>query len=992
MPLPRPVRFAALLSLLLASQTHVARAQPREVYPVRSGPSALSLNGQWEFNYTPGAVPAAGTNPTAATLSSVITVPGHWELQGFADPVYGTQELPAGTGLYRRTFRVPPGWAGQRVFLHFDGVLYGFDAWVNGTKVGSWASAYNPVAFDVTDAIKAETDNVLTVQVSTRSHGWEFDTNDCWALSGIYRDVTLFAVPAAHFSGFTSRTRLNPDGAATLTVNTNISAPAAVTGRLVGPNGEPAGTLVFASDKPTVAEAVLQLAHPQLWTAETPALYTLELALSSGQKLTEKIGLREVSIVDGVLRLNGRPIKLRGVDHHDLWPEQGRVATEDLMRRDLTLIKAANCNFVRTSHYPPHPRFLELCDELGLYVMDEVPFGFGEKHLEDPAYAGDLLTRADATVRRDHNRPSIIVWSVGNENPNTPLTIATARRVKELDPTRPVCFPQIGSYFAKSYGDLPPDIDIYAPHYPSTATVREYATKLTRPVIFTEYAHALGLAADQVQAQWAIMQTSPRLAGGCIWMFQDQGILRTAAPGQTPDATHNLGLAVWPDARHYYDTDGNHGMDGIVYSDRRPQVDFWQVRKVYSPVQITGSTPPHRPGANEMTLQVENRFDFRALTGVTLTWSVLCNGVARQSGKIPLHAPARSTETVTIHLQPVEEAGDDDYAIDLRCTDGKSTDSFYERTIRLDPVAADSSRIYMLAASKPAGTLALEEAVEEIRVRHSDFTLILTRASGEITLRNPAGQVLAGGFFPHIGRRFTEGEFVRAKKERTWTGAFLRDSIGLEVGATRTADGITLRVHGNYSRPDATEQSLTGEMNLLVRPTGVIEVAYDYVPVNGSGLLLEAGLSLLVPATAAEFRWIGAGPYAGYPGKDLLNEFGRWHLNRADLSFQGNRRAVELALLTNPAGAGVLLGGRDMDVAVERAGENTILSHNAVLSGRGTKFVAPDTLIKAESAPHLAGKFTLLPLAAGWPAPLAAWFGEPGATQPFQPYYHSYDQ
>jgi len=996
MPLPRPVRFTTILALLFAGQLTRLSAQPQDVYPVRFGPATQSLNGDWSFKYVAGSEIGADTAFsdqafTGAGAWKSTPVPGHWELQGFAVPKYG-MELAEGTGLYRRAFRVPAGWSGQRVFLHFDGVLYGFEAWVNGTKVGEWASGYNPVAFDITDTLKPGADNVLAVRVTTRSHGWEFDVNDCWALSGVYRDVTLFAVPAAHFTDFTTQTRLHPDGTATLTVTTLTSSPATVSGRLLAPDGQVTGTLAFVSDKGPGTTAILQVAQPRLWTAETPALYTIELTLSSGQRIVEKIGLREVTIVDGVLKLNGAPIKLHGIDHHDIWPEQGRVATEALMRRDLALIKGANCNFVRTSHYPPHPRFLELCDELGLYVMDEVPFGFGENHLADPAYADSLLTRARATVRRDHNRPSIIVWSVGNENPNTPLTIATARQVKELDPTRPVCFPQIGSYFAKSYTELPEDIDIYSPHYPSLAMVRDFAAKLTRPVIFTEYAHALGLATDQVQAQWAVMQASPRLAGGGIWMFQDQGILREAAATQTPETSHNLGLAVWPDAKHYYDTDGNHGMDGIVYSDRTPQVDYWQVRKVYSPVQISEQSVIVRPGVNQVTLSVENRFDFRALTGVTLKWSLLRNGAPGQSGTIPLHAAAHATEPATVSFTLPDDAGTDVFTLDLRCADGKS-DSFYERSLRLDTLPTNISRLALLAARQPAAPLALDDAATEIRVTHPGFTLTLVRATGEITLRDAAGQVLGGGFFPHIGRRFTEGESMRAKKEQTWTGSFLRATTGIETTASRTADGIALRVRGHYARPDAPDQALDGELNLLVKANGAIEVSYDYTPSNGHGMLLEAGVSLVVPAAASEFRWLGAGPYAGYPGKDMLNEFGLYHLNRADLNFQGNRRRVELALLTSPSGTGVVLGGMAMEVSVERVGEETILSHNAVISGRGTKFVGPDNVIKAEAAPPIAGRFTLLTLGTNWPAPLTDWFGAPADTvKVFQPYVHSYDQ
>jgi beta-galactosidase len=991
--LPR-VRHLALLVFGFAVLALCLLGQPVEVYQVRPGPCAQSLNGQWQFKYIAGSeigTDAAFSESTFAESAAwqPITVPGHWELQGFAEPRYG-KDLAEGTGLYHRTFRVPGEWQGQRVFLHFDGVLYGFDAWVNGTKVGSWASAYNPVDFDVTEALKPGADNVLAVRVTTRSHGWEFDVNDCWALSGIYRDVTLFAVPSAHFKDCIVRTKLEADGTASLTVNTRTSEPAAVNGRLLAPDGKFVSTLAFSTDENVSRTATLKVDQPQLWTAETPALYTIELELSTGQRIEEKIGLREITIAGGMLKLNGTPIKLRGVDHHDIWPAAGRVATEELMRRDLELMRAANINFIRTSHYPPHPRFLELCDELGFYVMDEVPFGFGEEHLADPAYQESLLTRARATVQRDHNHASVIIWSVGNENPNTPLTIATARRVKQLDPMRPVCFPQIGSYFAKSYPDLPDDIDIYAPHYPSTATVREYAEKLTRPIIFTEYAHSLGLASDQIQAQWAIMQASPRIAGGAIWMFQDQGILRAADATQTPDTSHNLGLAVWPDATHYYDTAGNLGMDGIVYSDRTPQTDYWQVRKVYSPVQIAEQRASAHPGANQVSLQVENRFDFRALTGVMLNWSLQRNGAPIETGTVPLKAAAHAAEEVTVAFTLPADTGSDVFTLDLRCAEN-TADSFYERSIRLDLL---HDPLLALQAGLPAGRLSLEETATTIELKHPGFSLTLARTTGEITLRDPAGRLLATGFFPHIGRRFTEGELVRSKREQTWTRAFLREATGLETSARHTADGVVLQVRGRYFRPDAPEQALEGELKLGVSAKGSIEVDYDFKTVNGKGLILEAGVSLIVPAATTEFRWLGAGPYAGYPGKDALNEFGLYHLNRADLRFQGNRRATELALLTDPAGRGVTLGGHNMDVAVERVDDSTIFSHNAVISGRGTKFVSPDLAVTAETGGHISGNFLLLPLGTNWPAQLAAWFGPPDrpAADLQQPYYHSYDQ
>ena len=991
--MPTPLSVLRIFCALAALVTLLA-AQPAPLVVTSTAANSQTLNGPWRFKYFPVAKLPPNAPEAAFTSSafddtgwSQLAVPAHWELAGFAEPRYG-KTLAEGTGLYRRTFTVPAVWNGQRVFLRFDGVLSGFEVFINDTRIGEWASGYNAVAFDITSALRPGADNLIAVNVTTRSKGWEFDTNDCWALSGIYRDVTLFAVPAVHFQDYATQTKLNADGTATLTLSATTSTPSNVSGRLLGPDGNIVREFQFATSAPTT----VPVAAPQLWTAETPALYTLELSLPSGQKVVEKIGLREISIVDGVLQLNGRPIKLRGIDHHDMWPDVGRAATEAHLRRDLELIKAANINFVRTSHYPPHRRLLSLCDEMGIYVMDEVPFGFGDEHLTDPSYQESLLTRADATVARDKNHASIIVWSIGNENPNTPLTFATARRVKSLDASRPVCFPQVGSYFGRTFGDLPADIDIYAPHYPVVSTVRDYATRMTRPVIFTEYAHALGLASDRIQEEWAIMQASPRIAGGAIWMFQDQGILRSAT---ARPKTARTDFYVWPDADHYYDTDLNQGADGIVYSDRTPQTDYWQVRKVYSPVQIQERNLTVRPGAQTIALHVENRFDFRSLAGLDLQWEIQRNGVAEQRGTLPLNAPARSTQEASLALTfPADITGADIFTLSFRCAEGTAS-SFYEHTVRLATGADTATTIAKILPTLAAGSaLVIDDQPATLRVTHAAGEVKVDRATGEITLLDRAGTTLASGLFPHIGRRFTETELIRAPRDGLWTGAFLRSPSTVAVELTREADGsAAILIRGRYPRPDAADQALEGSHRVIVHANGTLDVSYDYKFAGGKGAILEAGISLLVPAEAGSFRWLGAGPYAGYPGKDLLNNFGLYHLHRDDLRFEGNHRDVEAALLARPTGIGLALFGTKLDLAVERVPEGTVLSHNAVMSSLGNKGSSPEINLRAENIPALSGRFTLLPLGSEWPAVLTRWFGAPRETVAVQqPFFHSYDQ
>ncbi len=986
-------RLSLFIVVLIASRWPVS-ARPSEVWPVRTGSEAQSLAGTWKFKYISGLEIGRDAGFFDPGFDDgdwrPISVPAHWELEGFADPVY--REPSEGLGLYRTRFRVPERWSGQRLFLHFEGVLYGFAAWVNGVKVGDWASGYNPVSFDVTEAVRASEENVLAIEVTTRSKGWDFDTNDCWALSGIYRDVTLFSVPELHFENYSTVTTLRPGGAATIGIEVTASGPAMVRGRLLSPTGE-----AHAFELPVKARTgstTLRIQRPHLWTAETPALYDLELALWSGgrqvQRLREKIGLREITIDEGIMKLNGRPVKLRGVNHHDLWPEVGRAATESLLRQDLALMHAANINFIRTAHYPPHPRFIELCDELGFYVMCEVPFGHGDEHLVDPAYAESLRNRARATVKRDHNRPSVIVWSVGNENNITPLQLDTGREVKRLDPTRPICFPTSGPYFEREYGNFPEFVDLYAPHYPSIHTLLHYARRLERPVIATEYAHALGLGADRIQDEWEIMQANPRLAGGAVWMFQDQGLLRVRS---SPLLSGEESPYVWRDAYHFFDTGGTKGMDGIVYSDRRPQVDYWQIRKVYSPVQVAPRRLTLTSGARSIDLTVENRFDFRSLTGFKAEWTYIRDGVAMNAGVVDLHAPAQATESISLPWKPLGEDGGHVDFLSIRCLD-ELGGSFYERSIRLDN-ASPRPLAELLAGQSPASDVRMEERGEIVRAIHQHFVVTLNRRSGEIAIWDNAGESLVTGVFPHIGRRLTENDKARInRKGLIWSGAFLRQPSPVETEASASAAGVRLRVKGRYRHPQHDEQIVVGEHTFLVRPNGLIEVSYRYVPVGGKGTLLEAGLSLIAPFHASEFRWVGDGPFAGYPGKDRLNEPGIFHVSRGSMNSQGNRREVELALLTAPNGAGVMIGGTSMDVAIEHEGDATIFSHNAVVSGRGNKALPPETDVLAENSPDITGVFKLFVLGPVWPEDLQRWFREPDqrANVGEPAYYHSYDQ
>jgi beta-galactosidase len=587
---------------------------------------------------------------------------------------------------------------------------------------------------------------------------------------------------------------------------------------------------------------------------------------------------------------------------------------------------------------------------------------------------------------RDKNRPSIIVWSVGNENPITDIDLATGQRVKELDPTRPICFPQVGSYFQRNFQKLPEWVDIYAPHYPIIATLRNYAATLTRPVIATEYAHALGLAAGRIQDEWDIMAASPVLAGGAVWMFQDQGLLRTAEHRMDRVQASNY---VWLDSRHYYDTNQLDGVDGIVYSNRTPQVDYWQVRKVYSPVWVTEARAAVKTGAQPVTLHVENRFDFRSLTGMKLIWTLQENGASRATGALPLAAKARQSEIVTVPATLPAGAEGGVWTLAVRCVDENGA-SLHERTVRLE-VAGAKDLLAQLRGGLEEGGVKLEESADAVRVALPQFTLSVMRATGAITLTQLDGRTLPLDLGIHVGRRFTMAETIRSKGGAVWAAETSANQHCTLVEAAKVAEGIRLRFQDSYTRAEAPEQSIAGEHTLLLRADGTIDVSYDYHPVKATGALLEAGLAFRT--AASEFRWIGQGPYAGYPGKDRLNEFGLYHLNREDLYFSGNRRGVECAVASAPDGRGLALLCPAGDVAVEAVDGGFVLGHNALLSGRGNKGVAPESPLNADKIERIAGGFTLVPLGPEWPEPLRRWFGQPGQPVPvLKPFYRSYDQ
>lgn len=584
----------------------VIRAQVTDAFqgilPVTDTQMKRSLNGEWNLKVVKGITDDPSVPATDDTWR-MIPVPGCWEAYGFCKPTY--HHADSLTGYYRTTFTVPEAWKGQCMIIRFDGVLYGYDLWINGKFAGSWRSGYNTALFDITPYINhKQGQQTLTMRVISQFPSSDFDYNDDWAPSGIFRDVTLMAVPHTHLRDLTIHTK--NDG--TVNVKTDIANANKQTNirhEILDAQGKAVG-----SNK---------VEHPHLWTAETPYLYTLRTTLlQKGKPLQvfeHKFGFRELTIDGNILKLNRQPIKLRGVTSHSTDPQTVKVIDEASILRDMKLMKEASINYIRTSHYPREPRFYELADSLGFYIIDEVPFGYGDKNLSDTTFYPILQQRAQATIRRDKNHPSVLIWSLGNENPLTDICIKLGDYVKrELDDSRPICYPQVGSYFRKFNYNFPKVADIYTPHYPSTSQIADFYQRADRPVIFTEYCHTLGISLEDHDRQWEIIERTPCIAGGSVWEWVDQGM-----PFQAR-LRDRFGYEerVFTSDKGGFEMYGNQGTDGLLYADRTPLPNYYELQHNYARAFVAG--------IEGNVLQITNRYDFLNLKdNITFHWSLTNN-------------------------------------------------------------------------------------------------------------------------------------------------------------------------------------------------------------------------------------------------------------------------------------------------------------------------------------------------------------------------------
>ncbi|BDR13255.1 beta-galactosidase [Vibrio sp. STUT-A11] len=644
-----------------------------------------SLNGQWKFKLFEAPEQVDGEfieTHFNDTHWDDITVPSNWQMQGYDKPIYANVKYPFEvkppfvpadnpTGCYRTTISLTDEELTNTQRIIFDGVNSAFHLWCNGKWVGYSQDSRLPAEFDLTPHLVSG-ENSLAVMVIRWSDGSYLEDQDMWWLSGIFRDVTLLAKPQHCIEDVFITPDLDAcyrDGS--LSVVTHISAPDTYQVQVQLFDGEQAVTKPRIDtpnnrridERGSWNDVVFQTLHvndPQKWTAETPNLYRLVVSLldENGTHLESEayqVGFRKVEITDGQLKLNGQPLLIRGVNRHEHHPELGHVMTEEDMVRDICLMKQHNFNAVRTSHYPNHPRWYELCDQYGLYVCDEANI---ETHgmqpmnrlSSDPQWANAYMSRYTQMVMRDKNHASIIIWSLGNESGHGSNHNAMYAWSKNYDPSRPIQYEGGGSNTTAT--------DIIAPMYARVNTVIEDEAvpkwpikkwislpNETRPLILCEYAHAMGNSLGSFNEYWDAFREFPRLQGGFIWDWVDQG------------------LSQWDEnGKHFWAYGGDFGdeindrqfcINGLIFPDRTVHPTLEEAK--YCQRMITVSLQEQTK--ERCNLLVNNENLFRSTDNEQLNWSLLEDGKVIQSGSAQLDIEANSQALLEIELSFKPKAG-----------------------------------------------------------------------------------------------------------------------------------------------------------------------------------------------------------------------------------------------------------------------------------------------------------------------------------------------
>jgi beta-galactosidase len=939
-------------------------------------PFSRSLDGDWRFHWSPDpASRLAGFEEEHWDDSgwATIPVPSSWQLHGYDFPIgtnlvlpwtgangRGEQPDPRGdypnaptlynpVGQYRTAFELPDGWQDRRTLLQFDGVESAYSVWINGHRLGYREDSYTMGEFDVTEHVRAGS-NFLAVEVHRWCTGSYLENQDNVRLSGIFRSVRLLSRSPVMIRDVTVRTPLD-DSFAAGSVDVSVEVDARRAGP--GATGLEIRAQLFDGTEPdsplvtgrTAAVAVgpdgrgesstsLPVSAPRLWSAETPELSTLVLELTDAsgtllERVSVRVGLRRVEIVDGVLLVNGRVISLRGVNRHEWNPRTGRTLTRSDMIADIRLMKQSNINAVRTSHYPGDPLWYDLADEYGLYVFDEANNETHINRVDDddrPFLPGDrpelrapLLWRMRNVVDRDKNHPSVIAWSTGNESGVGSNMQAMYEWAKAHDPTRPVSYQDpVGS----GTWVVPTGLsDFDGDFYPPVSRFAERSRRDPRPYVLIEYAFSQGNTSGYLEEYWAAAREDPRaMQGGFLWDWADKGLW-----WPRPDRPEEEFLAYGGDWGDEPNQESAH-MSGLVLADLTPTPKLAEAKLAYQPVSITAVDL--RTGS----LLVSNEHLFTTLDPYVVHWSVSADGESVQQGSLPgsdwAVGPQEEARVTLPYRLPDPQDGDREYRLDVRLALAAPTAWAEEGhlvaraqfDLPVDSVPAGSQAPREL---RPVGTI--EEGAAVV-VTGAAFSASVDRATGRLTsLRYDGRELLAGPLMPNFWRTPNDPELsipdirlTHPEPSLPWRGVGEQWAID-RVDVEELPAAVRITVDGSVTtavpfRPADRVTTSPQSIVYTIHGTGQVDVLSTFSPVPGTPNPQVVGTTFGLVPELSTLHWYGRGPHESAADRRASAFFGRFTGSVADQPTRysrpqdsANKADTRWAAVVDDDGSGVLV-------------------------------------------------------------------------------------
>lgn len=937
--LPFPGLESALESLRAESPSELREARYKTPY-------FKSLNGEWKFRWVkhPDERPVDFYKPgfDVGRWDS-ITVPSNWEIEGYGTPIYVNVRYPHPknppyimtavpknftsytarnpVGSYRRGFTVPDNWNGDEVFIHFGGVASAFYIWVNGEKVGYSQGSYTPAEFNLTPYIQPG-ENTLAVEVYRWSDGSYLEDQDFWRLSGIFRDVFLFATPKTDLRDFFATTDLDDDYRdatvaieATVRNYTDKRVARSVQVQLYDAEMRPlrgaretAGIAVPA-DGQAMAELEFGVENPEKWTAETPNLYRLAISLLDGDgELIEvkatNIGFREIEIRDQQFMVNGKPIIFKGANRHDHDPDHGHAVPLATMIRDIELMKRNNLNAVRTSHYPNQPVWYDLCDLYGLYVIDEANLeshgmGYGAKSLGHAAsWEKAHVDRVVSMVERDKNHPAVVMWSHGNEAGPGRNFKACSRAVRALDASRPIHYERMDSV-----------ADVDSTMYPRAGWLHNVGqSDSPKPFFVCEYAHAMGNAIGNLDEYVEAYESHPRLIGGCIWDWIDQGLRRYTGEVDA-NGEREWFFAYGGDCGDMPNSN-NFCINGVITPDQRVTAKLLQVKKSYQEMaaKLIGVD------GDDVELEIENRYDFTNLNEFDCVWTLSEDGETIDEGRLGrLDIAPGETSTARLDVDRPKLRPGREYF--LRIGLRSRADNLYSR--RGYEVASEQ---FLLPYDVPAATvvdiddldpLSLNEDEGRIVVTGDEFRAVFDKKSATLTSLRSGGEEMIAA---QEGARLNA--YRAAVDNDKWFDSNVFKSpatVAEEIDVQRVANGV-VRIIARIDQRGKNGAGLKHTAAYTILGDGRVHVDNSVKPHGGITWLPKIGVQILLNGELDNFTWLGRGPQESYRDRKSGADIGIYAGTVAEQTEfyvrpqeNGNKTELRWATLTDDDGKGILI-------------------------------------------------------------------------------------